>query len=251
MIFEASEFVFKAPSTISRARRVLIKPSACYPIPYPVTTSRDILSTVIKGIRQVSDADILLLEGTPGGSSIYPVYQALGYDFPRVLMLDVKDCIWVEVDNPLAKPLAVPTFWVPNVILSSDYLITVSPLKIINGMGSLSVKNLLTLLPTSKYRGEAPEGWGALYSLGIERVIADLYFTLPFDLGIIEARQKFISLDDSRKGEVEEYGKIFVGEPYDVDCEASEALGLKTEYLSLIKEAKADFETQNFKGKQS
>jgi len=100
LIFEASEFVFKVPPAISRARRVLIKPSACYPVPYPVTTSRDILSVIIEGIRQVSDADILLLEGTPGGGAIYPIYQALGYNFPRVLMLDVKDCIWVEVDNP-------------------------------------------------------------------------------------------------------------------------------------------------------
>ncbi len=242
MIFEASGFVFKAPPVLSRVRRVLIKPSACYPI----TTSRDILSVIIEGIRRVTDADILLLEGTPGGSPIYPVYQALGYNFPRVLTLDVKDCIWVEVDNPLPKPLAVPTFWVPNVILSSDYLITVAPLKVFNGMGSLSLMNLLPVLPSSKYGGEVPGGWGALYSLGINKVIADLYFTLSFDLGIIEARQKFISWGDPTQGEIEEYGKVFIGEPYEVDCEASEALGLKTGYLDLIKVAKEGFETQNF-----
>ena len=146
MIFDASEFVFKAPSVVSRARRILIKPSAGYPVAYPVTTSRDILSTIIRGIRQITDADILLLEGTAGGGSIYPIYQALGYDFPRVLLLDVKDCIWVEVDNPLLKPLAVPTFWVPNVILSSDYLITVAPLKVFkerDNRGSLSIMNML------------------------------------------------------------------------------------------------------------
>ncbi|MFQ6122069.1 MAG: DUF362 domain-containing protein [Dehalococcoidales bacterium] len=243
MIFKASEFVFKAPPVVSRARRVLIKPSASYPIPYPVTTSQNILSAIIEGIRQVSDADILLLEGTPGGGPIYPIYQALGYNFPRVLTLDVKDCIWVEVDNPLPKPLVVPTFWVPNVILSSDYLITVAPLKIFNGRGSLSTMNLLTLLPSSKYRGEVPSGWGTLYSLGIDKVIADLYFTLPFDLGIVEARQKFISSGDPTQGEVEDYGKIFVGEPYEVDREVSETLGLKTEYLDLIKSAKVELET--------
>ena len=243
MIFDASEFVFKAPSAVSRARRVLIKPSASYPLSYPVTTSRDILSVIIEGIRRVTDADILLLEGTPGGGPIYPIYQALGYNFPRVLTLDVKDCIWVEVDNPLPKPLAVPTFWVPNVILSSDYLITVAPLKVFNGMGSLSLMNLLPVLPSSKYDGEVPGGWGALYSLGIDKVIADLYFTLSFDLGIIEARQKFISWGDPTQGEIEEYGKVFIGEPYQVDCEASEALGLKTGYLDLIKVAKEGFET--------
>lgn len=242
MVFEASEFVFKAPSAISRARRVLIKPSASYPVSYPVSTSRDILSVIIRGIRQVSDADILLLEGTPDGSSVYPIYQALGYDFPRVLMLDVKDCIWVEVDNPLPKPLVVPTFWVPNVILSSDYLISVAPLKVFKGRGSLSIMNMLTLLPSAKY-GEEQGGWEALYTLGIDQVITDLYFTLPFDLGIIEARQKFDSSDDPLKGEIEDYGKVFVGEPYEVDCEVSELLGLKTDYLGLIRRAKADLET--------
>ena len=243
MIFDASGFVFEPPSVISRARRVLIKPSAAYPVSYPVTTSQGMLSAIIDGIRQISDADILLLEGTPGGGPVLPIYQTLGYNFPRVLTLDVKDCVWVEVDNPLPKPLAVPTFWVPNVILSCDYLITVAPLKVIKGSGSLSIMNLLGVLPSSKYGGGAPWGWEALYSLGIDKVVADLYFTLPFDLGIIEARQKFIGQDDPTRGEVEEYGKIFVGEPYEVDCEASRILGLKTDYLDLIKEARVGLES--------
>jgi len=243
LIFEASDFVFKAPSTISRARRVLIKPSASYPVSYPVTTSRDILSVIIRGIRQVSDADILLLEGTAGGGSVYPIYQALGYDFPRVLMLDVKDCIWVEVDNPLPKALAVPTFWVPNVILSSDYLISVAPLKVVKRRGSLSIMNMLSLLPSAKYSGGSQRGWQDLYGLGIDKVITDLYFTLPFDMGIIEASQRFDTWDDPFQGEIEEYGKVFVGEPYEVDCEVSGEMEIKTDYLDLIREAKVDLES--------
>ncbi len=242
MIFNASEFYFKAPSVISRARRVLIKPNACYPVSYPVATSREMLSVIIKGIRQISDADILLLDGTPTGDPIYPIYQALGYDFPRVLTLDVKDCIWVEVDNPLPKPLAVPTFWVPNVILSSDYLITVTPLKVVGGKGNLSIMNLLTLLPSGKYGDDSRGGWDGLYSLGIDKVVTDLYFTLPFDLGIVEGRQKFTSRQEPTKGEAEECGKVFVGEPYQVDLEVSNTLGIKTGYLELIREAGVDLE---------
>ena len=242
MIFDASGFVFEPPSVISRARRVLIKPSAAYPVSYPVTTSQSMLSAMIEGIRRISDADILLLEGTPGGEPVYPIYQALSYNFPRVLTLDVKDCVWVEVDNPLPKPLVVPTFWVPNVILSCDYLITVAPLKVIKGRGHLGIMNLLSVLPSSKYGGGAPWGWMALYRLGIDKVIADLYFTLPFDLGIIEASQKFMVQDDPTQGEVEEWGKVFVGEPYEVDSEASRVLGLKTDYLDLIKEARVGLE---------
>ena len=243
MIFEADEFTFKPPAVVSRARRILIKPTASYPVAYPVSTSKGMLATIIKGIRRVSDADIIILDGTPDGEPIYPVYQALGYDFPRVLTMDVKDCIWVEVDNPLPKPLAIPTFWVPNVILSSDYLISAAPLKIVNGGCCLSIMNLLSLLPISKYQDKSTNGWNALYSLGIDRVIADLYFTLPFDLGIIEARKKLISKDDSSRSEIEEYGKIFIGDPYEVDREVSETLGLKTPYLNLIKTAKVELET--------
>ncbi len=243
MIFETSEFVFKVPSVVARARRVLIKPSASYPLPYPVSTSAEMLAAIISSIRRVSDADILLLEGTPGGIPTRPIFQALGYNFPRVLTLDVKDCIFVEVDNPLPKPFAVPTFWVPNVILSSDYLITVAPLKTYNGSGSFTIPNLLSLLPSSKYHGNTEGGWENLYNLGIDKVLADLYFTLPFDLGIIEARQKFSVKQEPSEGVVEEYDKIFIGEPYDADREVADALGLKIGYLDLIKSAKVELQT--------
>jgi uncharacterized protein (DUF362 family) len=242
LIFDTSDFVFKVPSVVARARRVLIKPSACYPLPYPVTTSANMLAAIISSIRRVSDADIILLEGTPDGIPTRPIYQALGYNFPRVLTLDVKDCIFVEVDNPLPKPFAVPTFWVPNVILSSDYLITVAPLKTYNGSGSFTIPNLLSLLPSSKYSSETPGGWENLYSLGIDKVLADLYFTLPFDLGIIEAKQKFAVKEDPSDGDVEDYDKIFIGEPYDADHEVAETLGLKIGYLELIKSAKVELQ---------
>jgi len=242
LIYQSADFVFKPPPVVSRARRVLIKPNAAYPLPYPVSSAREILSTIIRGIRQISEADILILESTPGGGPVYPVYQALAYDFPRVLMLDVRDCIWVEVDNPLPKPLAVPTFWVPNVILSSDFLISVSPLKVIGGRANLSIMNLLSLLPASKYSGELTSGWSTLSALGMDKVLADLYFTLPFDLGVIDARQKFISSSDPVHGRTEEVNKIFVGEPYEADTEVSRTLGLKVDYLELIREAKVGFE---------
>jgi hypothetical protein len=240
--FNAENFYFKAPSVLSRARRVLIKPNASYPVSYPVTTSREILALIIKGIRQISDADILLLDGTRTGEPIYPIYQALGFNFPRVLMLDVNDCIWVEVDNPLPKPLAIPTFWVPNVVLSSDYLISVSPLKIIGNMGHLAIMNLLSLLPSSKYGEKSQGGWEEFYNLGIENVLTDLYFTLPFDMGIIEARQKYTSQQEEERGEIEECGHVFLGEPFQVDVEASKYLGIKTGYLDLIKAAEAELE---------
>ena len=242
MIFKDSEFVFAPPPQLSTVRRVLIKPCAGYSLPYPVTTSPEILNTIVEGIRKVSNADIIIADGTPSGESIYPIYQALGYDFRHVLMLDIRDSIFVEVENPLSQFLAMPNFWIPNVVLRSDFLISVTPFKVCRATAHLSIANLLSLLPVTKYRKGEPGGWGALYELGIERVLADLYFTMPFDVGIVEARQKLFYTDDPAKGRVEECGKICVGEPYEIDREASQLAELEPEHLRLIDENKSQLE---------
>lgn len=238
----SDKFIFTPPPQVAWARRVLIKPCAGYPLPYPVTSNASIVGAVIDGIRQVSDADILILEGNPTGESMYPVYRTLGYDFSRVLMLDVKDCIWVEVENPLVHPFVVPTFWAPNVLLSSDYLISIAPMKVVGNMPYLSITNLISLLPVSKYKGDAAGGWNLLYSMGLQNIIADLYFTLPFDLGIIDATQKLTGLVDPTQGEAEPYGKVFVGEPFELDTEVSRRLGVHADYLDLIQAGRAQLE---------
>ena len=242
MIVKDSDFVFTPPPQLAWARRVLIKPYAGYPYSYPVTTSPKLLNTIIKSIRKLSNADILIADGTPSGESIYPVYQALGYNFHHVLMLDIRDSIFIEVQNPLSQFYAVESFWVPNVVLRSDFLISVTPFKVCGNNGRFSVANLLSLLPVSKYKKGKSGGWGALYELGIEKVLADLYFTLPFDLGIIEAHQKFSYKDDPTQGEAEVYGKTFVGEPYEIDIEACEKAGTKCEHLGLISEGRFQLE---------
>jgi len=242
MIVKDSDFVFTPPPQLSWARRVLIKPYAGYPLPYPVTTSPKLLNTIIKGIRKVSSADILIADGTPSGESIYPIYQALGYNFHHVLMLDIRDSIFIEVQNPLTQFYAVESFWVPNVVLRSDFLISVTPFKVCSCSGRFSVANLLSLLPVSRYQKGKSGGWGALYELGIDKVLADLYFTLPFDLGIIEARQKFFYTTDPTMGEVEDYGKILAGEPHEIDITASQIAGVDSLYLSLINEGRVQLE---------
>jgi hypothetical protein len=242
MIVKDSDFVFTPPPQLSWARRVLIKPCAGYPLPYPITTSPKLLNTIIKGIRKVSSADILIADGTPSGESIYPIYQALGYNFHHVLMLDIRDSIFIEVQNPLTQFYAAESFWVPNVVLRSDFLISVTPFKVCGHSGRFSVANLLSLLPVSKYQRGKSGGWGALYELGIEKVLADLYFTLPFDLGIIEARQKFFYTANPKKGEVEDYGKIMAGEPHEIDIEASQIAGVNSEHLILINDSRLQLE---------
>lgn len=241
MIHDATDFIFEPAIEVSRARRVLIKPAAAYNLPYPITTSRETLAAIIRGIRRISDADIVLLEG-PLEEPARSVYRSLGYDFPRVLGLDVRDSTLVEVENPLPKPYALANFWIPNVLLSCDYLISVAPFRVRDGRGWLSTANLLGLLPRAKYSEETGRERTALSRFDVQGIITDLYFTVPFDLGVIDARMKFICGKDMTTGVIEECGKIFVGEPMEVDEEASLATGTATPYTDMIMVGKADME---------
>jgi hypothetical protein len=237
MIFDASQFIFEPPKEIAFARRVLIKPSAAHAAPHPLTTSRETMAAVIEGIRRISTADIILLEKSAGPDSVHSIYKYLGYDFARTILLDVDQCVPVAVENPLPKPFAVSTFWIPNVILSCDFLITISPFKIIADSGDFSIKNLLGLLPADKYGRNLK---GLLTGEGhsnVDSIVADLYFTLPFDLGIVDGRKRYVVEAGDRKENIIDYSKIFVGTPYEVDMEASKAAVSNTGYIELIKKA--------------
>ena len=211
MIFSMVDFSSVIPQEIRRARRVLIKPYAPSP---DRAVRREILERIIVRIRREGEADILLLESSPAGLNMDYIYREAGYDFPRVLMLDTHDINFVEVENPLIKPFALSTIWFPNILLSCDFLISVSPLRIEEGEGRFSIENLLSLLPKERYTGK-----NAVPPLGVDRVIADLYFTFPFDLGIVDGGEE-----------------VFAGEPYEVDREVAELFEAKADYLDLIQQ---------------
>ncbi len=161
------------------------------------------------------------------------------------MVQDVQDCVLVEIENPLPRPFITSAFWLPNVLLYCDYLITICPLKTSQGQGSLAVENLLGLLSASKYPRDAGGGWGGLNSLGLHKVIADLYFTLPFDLGLIDARRRCTGTDNSAEGKMEDYNRFFVGDPFEIDKEVSQTLGLEVKYLQFIESAKAQLKAHS------
>ena len=237
-IFEASSFHFSPPAQLAWARRVLIKPYASVGAPYPVTTSPALIENVISGIRRVTDAEILIADGTRNGTPIYPVYQSLKYNFNRVLLLDAKDSIFLELENPLVEFYASPTFWVPNLVLRSDFLISIAPFHVVGGSGRFTIANLLGLLPLAARKGHDLPEYQGLKGLEIEKVLADLYFTLPFDMGVLEARQRFDYDQDIDAGTSSQYGKVIVGDPYEVDSLAARLVGEQPEHLALIERGK-------------
>ena len=174
------------------------------------------MERIIARIRREGEADILLLESSPADLNMDYIYREAGYDFPQVLMLGTHDLKSTAVENPLRTPFALPTIWIPNILLFCDFLISVSPLRIEEGEGRFSIENLLSLLPKERYAGK-----NAAHLLWMDKVIADLYFTFPFDLGIVDGGEE-----------------IFAGEPYEVDREVAELCGAKADYLNLIQQKK-------------
>jgi hypothetical protein len=61
LILDAEDFIFELPPRVRWARRILIKPCAGYAVPYPATTSREILEKVITSIGRSARRDVILL----------------------------------------------------------------------------------------------------------------------------------------------------------------------------------------------
>lgn len=213
MIVDAKDFKFEIPPSAISARKILIKPDS-------PKTVKEVLKEIIEGIKRKSEADIFII----------------GEEEPelkdrRVHFTDIREYSMVEIENPLPKPFALSTFWVPNILLSCDFLITVSSFKLVMGEGSFTIPNLLSLLPEAKYKGEIVGPKELCEKYGKDNVIADLYFTIPFDMGIVDGRKM---VKDNPTPRVKRLGKIFIGSPIEVDREASSGLGEKPRYLKLI-----------------
>jgi len=231
---DSEGFMFKPPQAIRKCKRVLIKPNAAYPKLHPVTTSIETLQIIIDGIRQTSQAEIIILEGTVSSQSAEEIFTKLGYQKLGVELLDVDRCDCMRMVNPLEEPYVLKEIYVPQIISTCDYKISVSPFKLQTNLSSLTIKNLLGLLPRSRYHAKNPIARGKLHVWGIHECIADVYFTLDFDLGIIDGRKKFISRRGPTTGRSEDFGRILIGDLLTVDKEALRLSGLQAKYIRLI-----------------
>jgi hypothetical protein len=83
-------------------------------------------------------------------------------------------------------------------------------------------------LPAAKYGPGLSLLREKFHRLDLHGLIADLYFTLPCDLGIIDSRLRQVG------GRVEPFGRVFVGDPAEVDARAAQLAGVRARYLDLI-----------------
>jgi hypothetical protein len=226
-VTDSATFRYNPPRAAHAARRVIIKPNLGYPVGPPVTVSLPVLREVIAGVRRVApDAEIIVLEGVCTKTTFAAVMDKLGVTTmladladPKVILLDADREDAKTFPNTSREVQRFTEMDAPELLDEVDCRISVGCLKRTALKGrpliSSSIKNLYGLFPRERYRGRSPHARGQLHVPDVQRVIADVYFTLgvKFDGAVVDADQKFISRDwQPDLGHAEPVGKVIFGD---------------------------------------
>lgn len=194
---------------------VVIKPNLvmCAAVDSGMVTDPVVVRTVVRLAREAGAARVIIAEGTAGdagcGRSCTPrAFQIAGYDTDGDMMddvtaaplVDLNDSGGTDVHDPSKVTRAVvPTglirkeYWLPNVVLNADVLISVPVLKnhFIAGV-TLGMKNLIGLLPNDLYH--APGNIYGKHSLSHSPIELDQHIV---DLSLAR-RPDFVVADGQR-----------------------------------------------------
>ena len=144
--------------------KIVIKPNLTTALPSEtgLTTDPRVVEALIELCMERSPAEILIAEGS-GGAETDLAFERCGYSQLAkrydVKLVDLNKSPTRVVDVPEGKFLK--QIAVPKVILESDVLINVPKLKIRKDWATLSIKNLLGVLPgKGRFSGEiwTPDG---------------------------------------------------------------------------------------------
>jgi uncharacterized protein (DUF362 family) len=139
-------------------------------------TEPAVVEGALRAIRNVTDAEIILGDGTTDGDS-EGLYRKLGYPeriarYSNVRLVDFNQGERAEVAMTHPDPM-FRSYWLPRELAESDAFVSLAKMKAHVGMGcTLSIKNLFGWMPTDIY------GTPRLYLhdrlIRLPRVLADI-----------------------------------------------------------------------------
>lgn len=118
-------------------------------------TEPAVVEGVIRAIRAVSDAPIILGDATTDGGS-HELYAKLGYPerlapYANVRLVDFNASELVEIKMPHQDGM-FQRYWLPRELVEADAFVSVAKMKAHASMGcTLCIKNLFGWMPTSVY----------------------------------------------------------------------------------------------------
>ena len=171
---------------IKKTYTVFIKPNltAGAPAESGGTTGVGIVEAVVKLVKEVGPARIIVGEGAGNEIRTAEAFQRLGYfDMARRTNVELVDCDNVEyVDVHLKDALYRETVHLPRIFLESDVFINVPALKTHVACGiTVALKNTFGLIPDTDKTEVHRDG-------ALEECLVDINRIKPADLVIVDGR---------------------------------------------------------------
>ena len=228
------------PRVLKRRKRVIIKPNLVNVSPFPVTTHPEMVKALVQYVRRHSKARIILAEGCGDAClDTGQVFAELGYAaLAEELGLDLVDLN----KAPLTRRTDPECRFFPEIHLPrtafSGLLISAAVLKRHSlAQVTLSMKNLLGLLPPSHYQRGGSWKKSALHA-DMQRSIYELNRYRAPDLAIIDAS---VGLAEYHLGGATcspPVNKLVAGfDPVAVDASGAGLLGLDWQSIGHIRMA--------------
>ena len=175
---------------LARIESVVIKPNLLQDAPPPCTTDVRCVEAVARFIKKRQPGiDIIILEGS-GGCTTEKAFRKLGYEEMAaslgITLLNVDEVRLKRLEDPGAR--VYKEIYLPEIIFGS-YLISVPSLKDHSMAGvTLSLKNLVGLLPEKYYGNYWSYKRSDVHRVGISSAVADLARYVDIGLSIIDGR---------------------------------------------------------------
>ncbi len=222
-----------AGNIFSEQTAILLKPNLVTASHHPVTTSPEACAAVIAYIRKVSEAEIVIAEGTGDAHTDTPaVFSALGYDELaknyQVELIDLNEAPLVKREDPACS--FFPEIYLPRIAFS-HFIVSLPVLKA-HSLSTLTgtLKNMIGFAPPRYYAGRFGIWKKAVFHRHIHRAIRELNRYRTPDLSLLDAS---IGLRDYHLGGAccdPPANKIVAGtDPLAVDRTAATLLGINWE----------------------
>jgi len=224
-------------------RLVLLKPNLVTSSPPPVTTDAALVAAVAKWCRSVTRAAVLVVEGSGEGDT-HRNYRTLGYRrVPADDLVDLDLEETAEYEHPEA--VRFPRIELPRLVMDG-FLISLPVLKEHSICGvTLSIKNLVGILPASRYGGFWSYKKSRVHDGDVDRAIADLCLYRRPDLAIIDGR---IGMKGSHLAGTpcRPHKQVLIGSrnPWSADAEGARALGRDPDRIGHLRSTRGLFQPE-------
>lgn len=168
-------------------QKIILKPNLVGPFEPPITTDLKLIEALIEYIQSYTYAKIVVAEGS-GECETPKSFEKLGYDkLPRKYGIDLVDLDSLPVVK-LANGAALlyKEIYLPEDILDG-FLVSVPVLKDHTlTKVSLGIKNLIGILPASKYSGFWSYRKSEVHRHDCDKAIVDINLYRPIDLVVTD-----------------------------------------------------------------